>query len=313
MNFESFGFSVDQTSKSEESYQVTTPGDNKNRPGIILKGGNIMRLKGKTAQVTGGGSGIGTAIASGLIKEGAKVCITGRSKEKLEKVAAGFPKDQIAICAGSVTSLDDIQRMMDATIKLGGRIDVLVNNAGIDPGGTVVDIDPKLWQQVMDTNLTGPFLTMKKVIPHMIANGGGSIINIASLGGTVALPGMAPYCTTKAGLIMLTKQVALDYGPQNIRVNVVCPGANQDKDAGRLTPGLAKAMNTDLDGALAVMSKPLPLRRVAKPEEMCGICNFLASDESSFMTAATILVDGGASVVDVSGAALSNVGVNWGA
>lgn len=272
-----------------------------------------MKLKGKTALVTGGGSGIGTAIAGGLIREGAKVCITGRNRDKLEKVAAGFPKDQVAICAGSVTSLDDIQKMMDATIKLGGRIDVLVNNAGIDPGGTVVDIDPKLWQEVMDTNLTGPFLTMKKVIPHMIANGGGSIINIASLGGTVALPGMAPYCTTKAGLIMLTKQVALDYGPQKIRVNVVCPGATRTKMLEDSLQGLARAMKTDLDGAFAVMSKPLPLRRVAKPEEMCGICNFLASDESSFMTAATILVDGGASVVDVSGAALSNVGVNWGA
>ena len=154
---------------------------------------------------------------------------------------------------------------------------------------------------------------MKKIIPHMIENGGGSIINIASLGGTVALPGMAPYCTTKAGLIMLTKQAALDYGPDKIRVNVVCPGATRTKMLEDSLQGLADAMKTDLDGAFDVMSKPLPLRRVAMPEELAGICNFLASDESSFMTAATLMVDGGASVVDVSGAALSNVGVNWGA
>lgn len=272
-----------------------------------------MKLQGKTALVTGGGSGIGTAIAEGFIKEGAKVCITGRNQDKLDKVAAGLPSDQIVTCASDVTSLDDIQRMMETTINFGGKIDVLVNNAGIDPGGTVVDCDPELWQQVMNINLTGPFLTMKKIIPHMIENGGGSIINIASLGGTVALPGMAPYCTTKAGLIMLTKQTALDYGPQKIRVNVVCPGATRTKMLEDSLQGLAEAMKTDIDGAFKVMSQSLPLRRVAMPDEMAGICNFLAGDESSFMTAATILVDGGASVVDVSGASLSNVGVNWGA
>jgi len=271
-----------------------------------------MQLEGKTALVTGGGTGIGEAIAKGFVKAGAKVCITGRRQEMLDKVAAELPSDQIVTCASDVTSLDDIQRMMETTINFGGKIDVLVNNAGIDPAGTVVDIDPKLWQQVMDINLTGPFLTMKKIIPHMIENGGGSIINVASLGGTVALPGMAPYCTTKAGLIMLTKQAALDYGPQKIRVNALCPGATRTKMLEDSLQGLADAMNTDIDGAFKIMSQSLPLRRVAMPDEMTGICNFLASDESSFMTAATILVDGGASVVDVSGASLSNVGVNWG-
>ncbi|MFC1840233.1 SDR family NAD(P)-dependent oxidoreductase [Thermodesulfobacteriota bacterium] len=271
-----------------------------------------MRLEGKTALVTGGGTGIGKAIAKGFVKEGAKVCITGRRQEMLDKVAAELPSESIVTCASDVTNYDDILRMVETTINFGGKIDILVNNAGIDPPGTVVDADPELWQQVMDINLTGPFLTMKAVIPHMIENGGGSIINVSSLGGTVALPGMAPYCTTKAGLIMLSKQAALDYGAQKIRVNALCPGATRTEMLEGAMQGLAEVLNTDTDGAFGVMSQNIPLKRVAMPDEMIGISVFLASDESSFMTAATVLVDGGASIVDISGASLSNAGIKWG-
>jgi 3-oxoacyl-[acyl-carrier protein] reductase len=203
--------------------------------------------------------------------------------------------------------------MVQTAIAFGGKLDVLVNNAAIDTGGNVVDIDPEVWRKVIDVNLNGPFLLMKAAIPAMIQNGGGSIINIASLAGVRCLPGMPAYCASKAAVIMMTQQVALDYGSFKIRCNVVCPGATQTESLlGALAP-LAKALNTDVGGIVTRMTANVPLRRGAIPEEMCGPCVFLASDDSSFVTGAVLMVDGGAAIVDVSGAALSNVGVDWGA
>lgn len=272
-----------------------------------------MRLKGKVALITGGGTGIGTALAHRFAAEGAKVCITGRRKEMLDKVVKSLPSGSATACAGDVTRFEDAQRMVSATIAFGGKIDTVVNNAGIDPGGTVTDVDPELWRQVIDTNITGPFLVMKAALPHLIKGGGGSIINISSLAGVCALPGMPAYSASKAGLNMLTKQVALDYGPHKVRCNVVCPGATRTEMLEEALGALGKAIGTDVDGVFSRISANVPLRRVASPDEMTGICVYLASDESTFMTGAVLMVDGGASVVDISGAALSNVGVNWGA
>jgi meso-butanediol dehydrogenase/(S,S)-butanediol dehydrogenase/diacetyl reductase len=239
-----------------------------------------MNLDGKVALITGAGTGIGAAIAERFVADGARICITGRRQEKLDQVARSLPPGKVLRCAGDVTKLEDVARMAETALVFTGKLDVLVNNAAIDPGGTtVVDIDPELWHRVLETNLTGPLYLMKASIPHMIKGGGGSIINIASLGGLRCLPGMPAYCSSKAGLIMLTKQVALDFGPANIRCNAVCP---------------------------------VPLRRTASPREITGICSYLASDDSSFMTGSVLLVDGGAAIVDVSGAALSNAGVKWG-
>ena len=114
--------------------------------------------------------------------------------------------------------------MVEATVEFGGKIDILVNNAAIDPGGSVVDLDPDVWHAVIETNLTGPFYTMKFAIPYMIENGGGSIINISSLASVRCIPTMAPYCASKAGLNHLTNQVALDFGKHNVRANSVLPG-----------------------------------------------------------------------------------------
>ncbi len=271
-----------------------------------------MKLKGKVALITGGGTGIGTAIAQRFVAEGAKVCITGRRQEMLDKVAESLPTGTVATCRGDVTKFEDVQRMVKATMTLGGKVDTVVNNAGIDPGGTVVDVDIDLWRQVIDINVTGSFLVMKAAIPHLIKGGGGSIINISSLGGLRCLPGMAAYCTSKAALIMLTKQAALDYGPSKVRCNAVCPGATRTAMLEEALSPLAQALKTDVDGVFARIASNVPLRRVAAPEEISGICTYLASDESSFMNGSALLIDGGAAVVDVAGAALSNVGVNWG-
>ncbi len=272
-----------------------------------------MRLDGKVALITGAGTGIGAAIAGRFVADGARVCITGRRQAMLDGVARSLPGGSVVTCAGDVTRLEDAERMVQAALGITGRLDVLVNNAAIDPGGTtVVDIDPEVWHRVLETNLTGPLYLMKASIPHMIEAGGGSIINIASLGGLRCLPGMPAYCSSKAGLIMLTKQVALDFGPANIRCNAVCPGGTRTTMLETSLGPLAQTLGTDLEGVFARISSMVPLRRTASPSEITGICSYLASDDSAFMTGAVLLVDGGAAIVDVSGAALSNAGVKWG-
>ncbi|OGO16488.1 MAG: hypothetical protein A2Y93_12070 [Chloroflexi bacterium RBG_13_68_17] len=272
-----------------------------------------MRLDGKVALITGAGTGIGTAIAQRFVADGARLCITGRRQEMLDRVAQSLPAGAAVTCAGDVTKYADAVRMVETALGLTGRLDVLLNNAAIDPGGTtVVDIDPDLWHRVLETNLTGPMYLMKASIPHMIKAGGGSIINIASLGGLRCLPGMPAYCSSKAGLIMLTQQVALDFGPAGIRCNAVCPGGTRTAMLENSLRPLADAIGTDLDGVFARISANVPLRRTASPTEITGICSYLASDDSTFMTGAVLLVDGGAAIVDVAGAALTDVGVKWG-
>jgi NAD(P)-dependent dehydrogenase (short-subunit alcohol dehydrogenase family) len=271
-----------------------------------------MKLKDKVALITGGGTGIGALIAKRFVSDGAKICIAGRRLEKLEKVAQSLPKGSVVTCVGDVSKQEDATRMVKTTVEFGGKLDVVVNNAGIDPGGTVVDLDPQLWQEVISINLTGPFLIMKAAIPLMIANGSGSIINISSLAGLRCLPGMVAYCSTKAGLNMLTKQAALDYGEYKIRCNAVCPGAVRTEMLENALGGFAATLNTDVDGVFNLISSKVPLRRVSRPDEIAGICSFLASDDSTFMTGAVIPIDGGASIVDVAGTALSDSGVKWG-
>jgi len=272
-----------------------------------------MKLDGKIALVTGAGTGIGAAIARRFVADGARVCITGRRQEKLDEVAQSLPPGAVVTCAGDVTSLQDARRMVETALGFSGRLDVLVNNAAIDPGGTtVMDIDPELWHRVLETNLTGPLYLMKAALPHMVEQGGGSIINMASLGGLRCLPGMPAYCTSKAGLIMLTKQVALDFGPANIRCNAVCPGGTRTKMLEESLRPLGDVLGTDLDGVFDCISSMVPLRRTAAPDEIAGICSYLASDDATFMTGSVLLLDGGAAIVDVAGAALSNAGVKWG-
>ena len=264
-----------------------------------------MNLKGKVALVTGGGSGIGTAIAERFVGDGAKICITGRRKEMLDKVAESLPSGSVVICQGDVSKEEDVKRMVETTMKFGGKLDVLVNNAGINHPTSIAELDLKLWEHVIAVNLTGPFLLMKEVIPHMLKEGGGSIINIASLGGLRCLPSMPAYCSSKAGLIMLTQQAALEYGSKNIRSNVVCPGGVSTdmtvKDFGELGRMLGIEHNTFINQ----IAQEIPMRRFAAPSEIGGLCSYLASDDSSFMTGAVITLDGGTAVVDVVGAAIT--------
>jgi NAD(P)-dependent dehydrogenase (short-subunit alcohol dehydrogenase family) len=264
-----------------------------------------MNLKGKVALVTGGGTGIGTAIAERFVADGAKVCITGRRKEMLEEVAKSLPSGTAVICQGDVAKEADVKRMVDTTVKFGGKIDVLVNNAAINAPAPIAELDPEKWRAVIGVNLTGPFLLMQAVIPLMIKEGGGSIINISSLGGLRCLPGMPAYCSSKAGLIMLTQQAALEYGRANIRCNAVCPGGVKTdmtkKDFGQF----GEMLGIDPDTFINQISVEIPLHRFADSSEMGGLCSYLASDESSFMTGAVLTIDGGTAVVDVVGASIT--------
>jgi NAD(P)-dependent dehydrogenase (short-subunit alcohol dehydrogenase family) len=271
-----------------------------------------MQLEGKVALVTGGGTGIGEAITRRFVAEGAKVCITGRRQEMLEKVAASLPKGSVTIHAGDVCDDACTMGMVDTALAINGRLDILVNNAAIGLAGTIVEMDSATWRQILEVNLTGPFLTMKAAIPHMIEQGGGSIINISSLAGVVCVPGSPGYCATKAGLIHLTKQVALDYGKHRIRCNVVCPGPVRTELLEFNFIPMAEALNTDLDDVFRRVPKNVPLRRIAAPEEITGVCTFLAGDESSFMTGSTLIIDGGTHIVDAFALSVGEMGLNWG-
>jgi len=268
-----------------------------------------MKLEGKVALVTGGGTGIGEAIARGFVASGARVCITGRRPEMLDRVARSLPVDAVVTCAGDVANAEDAQRMVCAALKFNGKLDVLVNNAGMGIPGNLIDLSMDDWQRTLDVNLTGPFLLMKASLPHMIKAGRGSIINISSLAGLRGAPGTPAYAAAKAGLNMLSQQVAVEYGPARIRCNVVCPGAirtpQMDEVMERFT-GALDIENPGVEDVYTAFSINTPLRRVGNPDEITGVCNFLASDDSSFVTGAVIAVDGGTAVVDANGLALFN-------
>jgi meso-butanediol dehydrogenase/(S,S)-butanediol dehydrogenase/diacetyl reductase len=264
-----------------------------------------MLSKDKVALVTGGGTGIGAAITRRFIEEGARVCISGRRLEKLEQEARAFPRGSVTICHGDVSKIEDVRRMITSVLEIAGKIDILVNNAATDVFGSIMDLSPDDWRRVMETNLTGPFLTMKESLPHMIKNGGGSIINISSIGGLRCSPGAPAYDTSKSGLIMLSQQVALEYGPYHIRCNALCPGATKTAMLEEAVSDMAAVRGTDLQTMLSRFSSPLPLKRIAEPEEIAKVCSFLASEDSSFMTGAVLVVDGGSIIVDVSAAALN--------
>ncbi|MGR3219502.1 MAG: SDR family NAD(P)-dependent oxidoreductase [Candidatus Anammoxibacter sp.] len=246
-----------------------------------------MLLNGKVAIITGSGTGIGRATAMLFAKEGADVVLFGRRVEKLSEVEKEIKdqsgKDAIVV-SGNVANIDDVRVLADKTIKEFKKIDILVNNAGIFRVSQFRETETSEWDEVMETNLKGAFLLTKEVIPHMISNKGGSIINIASILGMVAIPNAAAYNTSKGGLIMFTKSIALEYANQNIRANCICPGL------------VATPMTKDFMAETETMNeiiKDYPMERFGKPEDIAYPCLFLAAEWSSWMTGTVLPVDGG--------------------
>ncbi|MBX9781751.1 MAG: glucose 1-dehydrogenase [Chitinophagaceae bacterium] len=247
----------------------------------------MNRLKNKVAIVTGAAGGMGAAEAKLFAEEGAKVMATDNRETKLKAWVQAAKADglQMEYAVHDITNNEDWKTIISKTISLFGKLDILVNNAGIYPGFTDCEQTTKeLWDKVIAVNLTGSFLGCKNCIPVIKKNGGGSIINIASIAGLVGGNGAA-YSASKGGLIMLTKDIAVTFAKDNIRANAICPG-------GVLTPmteDLIKAPGMD-----EIVKNMSPQGRMANPMEIAWAALYLASDESSFMTGAEMVIDGGA-------------------
>jgi NAD(P)-dependent dehydrogenase (short-subunit alcohol dehydrogenase family) len=249
-----------------------------------------MQLTGKVALITGGASGIGRATAELFAAEGAAVVIADVNSEAGMAVA-----DKIVASGGKagfesadVTRAADCRRIVERTIHDFGRIDILFNNAGIMRRATVLELKEEDWDRVMAVNVKSIYLLSREVVPHMHKSGGGSIINTASGWGLSGGPKAAVYCASKGAVVLLTKAMAVDHGPQNIRVNCICPG---DTDTAMLR-GEAKQVGADEANFMADAAKR-PLGRVGRPEEIARATLYLASDASSFVTGTALVVDGG--------------------
>jgi NAD(P)-dependent dehydrogenase (short-subunit alcohol dehydrogenase family) len=267
------------------------------------------RLDGKTALITGGGQGIGAAIARAFASEGAKVVITGRREAVLKELTDSLPPGAAAFVRGDITVVEESKKMVDAAIDFGGSLDVLVNNAGIDPSGLAHEIQLDVWDSVISTNINGAFYMIRHALPQMMSQGKGSIINISSLAGIMNIPAMTAYSTTKAGLIGMSKSIALDYGEYGIRSNVIAPGATATDMLINSMGGLGESA----EESLKILTRFLPLARPASPDEVAATALFFASDESSYVTGQTLAVEGGATIVDPCGVATRDFGKSsWG-
>jgi len=254
------------------------------------QGNSVTRLAGKTAIVTGAGTGIGRSIALALAREGAKIAVAGRRREKLEEVAEcierGGGEAVVTVC--DVSSEADSKQAVKHAEQAFGSVNVLVNNAGALSVSTVENISVEDWDRLMATNLKGPFLMSRAVLPAMRRAGGGSIVNVGSVLGLVAMKDRAAYCASKGGVTMLTKAMALDHAHEKIRVNCICPAIVE-------TDLIAELFSKSEEGRRARDARltTLPLGRFGKPEDIAELAVFLASDESSWMTGTAIPVDGG--------------------
>ncbi len=242
-----------------------------------------MRLKDKTAIITGGGSGIGLAAARAFCKEGAKVILFGRRKEKLLS-AANELGDSVLIVQGDMTHNDDLDQLINKTLNNFKGIDILVNSAGLFNGAPLHEISDSQWDEMMDINIRSVFQLTRRVLPIMMAQKSGSIVHISSILGLIAVPQVAAYNVSKGALNQFSRSIAVEYGSYGIRSNSICPGLIETD----MTAELMKDASL-----MQEWSKEYPIGRFGKPEDVANACLFLASDESSFITGTVMPVDGG--------------------
>lgn len=243
-----------------------------------------MRLTNKVAIVTGGGSGIGRAIAMAFAREGARVVIAGRTKDKLASVAREmWPASCLAVQADTGVE-DDNRRLAEAAVGHFGGIHILVNNAGVLLAGNAESQTGDEWEQTFNINVRGVWQLSREALPHMRSAGGGSIINIGSVLSTVAARNRVAYATSKGAVLALTKAMALDHAEEKIRVNCICPGIVETEMVARF--------GMDEEGRRRRIAMH-PMGRFGQPEDIAGAAVFLASDESAWITGAAFPVDGG--------------------
>lgn len=252
-----------------------------------------MRFRDRVVLITGAGSGIGKAAAKLFAKEGAKVVAVDINLEAVSKVVQEIKREgqEASSLQVNVGSITEVKQMINTAVDIYGRIDVLFNNAGV-AGEPLDETTEEKWDRVININLTGPFIACKYVIPIMIKQGGGNIINTGSTGGLRASGRSPSYTASKGGIVMLSRALAKVLGKNNIRVNCICPGSTET--------GLTEAFmrypksEEERQKAAALRLSHIPIGRSAQPEEIASVVLFLASDESSFVNGVALPVDGGA-------------------
>ncbi len=249
-----------------------------------------MRLQDKVVVVTGGANGIGRAICEVFAGEGAHIVVSDIDEERGKKVCEGIKgvSPRSLFVKADVSKEDDVKHLIEKTIGEFGKIDVMVNNAGIHHLGPITSLTEDIIDRLLAVNVKGTIWGMKHTIPYMLKQGYGVIINLSSMSGVVGHPNAALYCATKGAILQLTRAVALEYAEKNIRVNALCPGTVD-------TNILRNAVNNspDPDATLKAFTEAEPVKRLASPEEIARSALFLASDDSTFMTGACLMVDGG--------------------
>lgn len=255
-----------------------------------------MRLEGKVAIISGGGTGIGAATALRFAAEGANVVVTGRRKDPLDAVAA--ETGGIAV-PGDVTDPDHAPAAVRAAVGTFGGLDVIVANAGTGFGGTAGDVDDERWQRTLDVNVTGVLRLVRAAIPSLIERGGGSIVLVSSTSGFVSATDSAPYVTSKHALLGLARSIAVDYGPHGIRANAIAPGWVVTPMGDDEMDTVAERRGMTREGAYALATATVPLRRPATADEIASCILFLASDESSIVTGSVLVADAGGLAADI--------------
>ncbi|MDF2652252.1 MAG: family oxidoreductase [Paenibacillus sp.] len=252
------------------------------------------KWQGKVVVVTGGGGGIGRAVSHQFAQEGASVVVVDRTFEISNLVCQEITnKGLSAIAMGAdVSSEPDVRSVVQDTILQLGRIDVLVNNAAVCPQVRTTDMTLETWNQVITNNLTSVFLLCREAIPHMIRGGGGAVVNVSSVHALATLDGYSAYAASKGGIVAMSRAMALDFAKDKVRVNIVLPGAIH-------TPMLessVKGLDTPREQIMQEWDAAQPIGRVGQPEEVAAVILFAASPDNSFMTGATLVVDGGMTI-----------------